>query len=317
MPSDAVQQLEHRGTHVASIWTLLRWATQAGIGILILWWIVHRFNLDTGQLWGAVTGASLLSLTLAVIFFVISIVLKAIQFRICLLQPIPSVYLLGVFLSQNALLTFLPWRTGEIGLPLLLRRDRGISIVRSASSILIIRLIDLVIIGVVAVLGGVRLGFTVPWVTIALTIVAFGSLIYAANLVIRRRSLPQLIRNLRGVFDSIPNRASLARIVLLSSSVFVMSTFQSAFALQAFGLKISVGDVAVLNAGSLFAAVLPLHPPGGWGTIDFVQVVLLQYLNFQPDTTTPIILVTHFFYTFIVLLGGFLGWWLCRSISRT
>jgi uncharacterized membrane protein YbhN (UPF0104 family) len=172
------------------------------------------------------------------------------------------------------------------------------------------------IICVVAVLGGLRLGFTVPWVTIVLAIMTIGALICAVKVLVKRRSMPQYLRTLTVAFGSIPNRACLARIVLLSMSVFVMTTLQSAFALQAFGLKISMADVAVLNAVSLLAAVLPLHPPGGWGTIDLIQVVLLQYLDFQPDITTPIILVTHCFYTVVVLFGGFVGWWLCRNAPR-
>jgi hypothetical protein len=271
-------------------------------------------NLNAGHLWNAVTQASLMSLTLAVVFFFSSIVLKSIQFRIYLAQPIPSFYLLGLFLSQNALLTFLPWRIGEIGLPLLLRRDRGISIVRSTSSIVIIRLIDLVIVGVLAVPGWIRLGFSVPWGAIVLIILALSALLCAAIVVFKQRPIPQYVRNLTVASRSIPHPSCLALIVLLSLGVFVMTTLQSAFALQAFGLEISIADVAVLNALSLLAAVLPLNPPGGWGTIDFLQVFVLENLNLQPEITTPIILVTHGFYTVIVLLGGFLGWCLCRNV---
>jgi uncharacterized membrane protein YbhN (UPF0104 family) len=313
MPGETVEQVGQRAAHAGSLLRILRWIVQPGIGIILLWWIVRWVKIDFEQLWTAVKEASLLDLALAVVFFLISIALKAIQFRFCLTLSASRLYLFGLFLSQNALLTILPWRIGEIGLPLLLRRNQNVPVTRSVSSVVIIRFIDLIFIGGVVVVSGAKLGIFVSWASLALIIVLFGSVFYFLKVVSQRPSALKFMRAIGGALESLSNPVALGCIVLLSAGVFVTTTLQSAFALRAFGLTVPLAEVAILNAASLLVAALPLHPPGGWGTIDLVQVVLLRELNFQPEITTPVILVTHGFYTLLVLLGGVVGWWLCRK----
>lgn len=316
MAGEAVEQIGQKGAHTVPPLRILRWVIQLGIGIVLLWWIVRWVNIDFERLWTAVREASPLNIALAVVFFVISIMLKMIQYRICLSMSVSNKYLFGLLLSQNALLTILPWRIGEVSLPLLLRRNQDIPLTKSVSSVLMIRLIDMVIVVAVVVMGGAKIGIYVSWVTLAVIVVILGSLLYGAKVVYQRLPTPKFVKAICVAFESLSNLVTLGSVVVLSVGVFVMTTLQSAFALRAFGLIIPLPEIAILNAASLLVAVLPLHPPGGWGTIDLIQVVLLRQLDFQPEITTPVILVTHCFYTFLVLLGGVVGWWLCRNISR-
>ncbi len=317
MQGDAIDRIEENAVRTIPTLTILRWIVQLGFGIILLWWIVRWVDVDSERLWTAVGKASPLDLALAVVFFVISIGLKTMQFRICLSSNVSNKYLFGLLLSQNALLTILPWRIGEISLPLLLRRNQDVPLTKSVSNILMIRLIDFAfIIVVAAATSGPKIRIYVSWVTLFVIVVILGSLFYAAKLVFRRVPTLKFVIAISVAFKSLSNPTTVGSIVLFSAGVFAMTTLQSAFALRAFGLTIPLLEVAILNAASLLVAVLPLHPPGGWGTIDLIQVVLLHQLNFQPEITTPVILVTHCFYTLLVLLGGGFGWWLCRNISH-
>jgi uncharacterized membrane protein YbhN (UPF0104 family) len=316
MPSEVIEQIGQKSARAVPPWRIVRWLIQLGIGTVILWWIVRWGNIDFEQLWTAFRKASALDLALAVVFFVISIVLKTIQFRICLSLPVSNRYLFGLFLSQNAFLTILPWRVGEISLPLLLWRNRDVPVATSVSSVIIIRLIDLIVIGAVVAVSGARLGIFVSLGILASCIIILGSALYFVKVISQRRSSPKFLRAISVAFESLSNLVTLGWIVLLSAGVFFTTTLQSAFALRALGLAIPLLEIAILNAATLIVAVLPLHPPGGWGTIDLIQVMLLRQLNFSPEITTPVILVTHCFYTFLVLLGGVVGWWICRNISR-
>ena len=123
---DAIERIGEKRAHSVSPLKATRWLIQIGIGLALLWWIVQWSKIDFEQLWLALSRASFLNLTLAVIFFVISMHLKTIQFQTCIGLTDLKRSLFGLFLVQNALLTILPWRIGEIGLPLLLLRNQNI-----------------------------------------------------------------------------------------------------------------------------------------------------------------------------------------------
>jgi uncharacterized membrane protein YbhN (UPF0104 family) len=123
-----------------------------------------------------------------------------------------------------------------------------------------------------------------------------------------------LLKTVASAIKPIVNPIRFLYFILLSVAIFILSTFQSMFALHAFGLALSVTDAAVLNALTLLAALLPIHPPGGWGTIDSIQIVILYRLNYQPEQLAAVILAAHCFYTLVVLSGGTVGW-IMRSRS--
>ena len=316
MLGDAIEIIGENRAQFVSPLKVIRWLIQIGIGLALLWWIVQWGKIDFEQLWLALSRASFLNLILAIIFFVISIYLKTIQFQTCIGLSDLKTSLFSLFLVQNTLVTILPWRIGEIGLPLLLLRSQNIPLTKSVSGIVIIRVVDLMIIVLVAAIGSTDLGIDISWKTLAILLVILAMVFSVARLIFQRISSLRMARAIRAIVTAIPNSMTLGKITMLSAAVFGASVLQSAFSLRAFGLTIPLPEIAILNAVTLLVAVLPLHPPGGWGTIDFIQLLVLQRLNIQPQIATPVILVTHGFYTLLVLLGGAFGWLLCRKLSR-
>jgi len=281
---------------------------QFTLGVVLLWWIVEWINVDSARITRAFGQASFTLLSLALICFAVSIVLKSFQYFVLLPSPIPSGYMVGVILSQYALLTFLPWRIGEISVPVWLRQDQKIPIVNSVSSLIAIRSVDLLIVSIVAMMGIRKLGFEVSFARIAVGIGIIGVLGCAAEFVVRRFWGQTMLKTVVTAIKPLGNPLHFGQLVLLSIAIFVLSTVQSMFVLRAFGLAVSLTEIALLNALSLLATLLPIHPPGGWGTIDSIQIVVLHYLGYQPERSAPVILAAHCFYTLLVLLGGIVGW---------
>jgi len=310
---DSIARIGEKRAQLVSPLKVTRWLIQIGIGLALLWWIAQWSNIDFEQLWLALRGASFLNLTLAIIFFVISIHLKTIQFQTCIGLTDLKMSLFGLFFVQNALVTILPWRIGEIGLPLLLLRSQNIPLTKSVSGIVIIRVVDLLIIALVAAIGSTSLGIDASRKTLAILLVILIIGFSAARLIFQRFLSLKIASAMSAIVACIPNSITLGKVGLVSAAVFGASVLQSAFALRAFGLTIPLPEIAILNAVTLLVAVLPLHPPGGWGTIDFIQLLVLQRLNIQAQIATPAILVTHGFYTVLVFLGGAFGWLLCRK----
>ena len=286
--------------------TAVQLTMQFGLGVLLLWWIITWVNLDGEQLVQVFTQASFFPLILAALCFTISMVLKALQYQI-FLRSTSGVYLIGIALSQNALLTFLPWRIGEMSFPLLLRKDYNIPITSSVSLLLVIRLVDLLIVVTVALVGSRKLGLDIHRAAVIFSVVAAVGLLFALNFALRNLAIGSL-QTFTATLEPLRNALHFGSFLLLSVSIFTLTTLQSTFALQAMGLAVTLPDIALLNALSLLAALLPIHPPGGWGTIDSIQVVVLKHLNYYPGTAVPVILATHCFYTLLILVGGIIGW---------
>jgi hypothetical protein len=281
---------------------------QFALGGVLLWFIVERVSIDWRSFGKIFAHASFIHLSWAIACFALSILLKPLQYSLLLPIPIRKNYMLGVILSQHALLTFLPWRLGEISLPVLLRQDQNVPLVNSISSVVAIRCGDLLIIAGVALVGIQRLGFEIGPSTIVWGIGAAAVLLTVAEITSRRLHGLSFLRILTTAVQPLFKLSCFGTLLFLSLAIFFLSTLQSMFALRAFGLAMSFGDVAVLNALTLLAALLPIHPPGGWGTIDSIQIVILQYLNYRPEQSGPVILAAHCFYTLVVFLGGCAGW---------
>jgi uncharacterized membrane protein YbhN (UPF0104 family) len=296
--------------------TICQLTIQFAFGVGLLWWIVNWFALDETHFIQAFGQASFLLLSLAVICFALSIILKLLQCRVLFSRPVPSGYMAGVILSQNALLTFLPWRIGEIGFPALLRKDQNIPIANSVSSLITIRCLDLLVVVIVATIGSQKLGFQMSLANVALAIGIVMAFVCAAKFALQRLRGRTLLNIFVDAIEPIRNPMRLGSVLLLSIGIFSLSTLQATFALQGLGLAVSLSDIALLNALTLLAALLPIHPPGGWGTMDSIQITILHYLNYQPEHSVPVILAAHSFYTLLVLSGGICGWILRGSSLR-
>jgi uncharacterized membrane protein YbhN (UPF0104 family) len=289
---------------------------QFALGVVLLWWIVDRVDVDSARITQAFGQASFGFLSLAVICFALSIILKSLQYFALIPSPISSGYMAGVILSQHALLTFLPWRIGEISLPVLLRQDQKVPLVNSVSSLIVVRSVDLLIVLIVATTGIQKLGFEVSFARIAFGVGIVGVVGCAADLLARGFRGQTLLETVVPAIKRVNNPLIFGNLLLLSVAIFFLSTAQSMFVLQGLGLAVSLTDVALLNALSLLAALLPIHPPGGWGTIDSIQIAILHYLNYQLEDSAPVILAAHCFYTLLILLGGMFGWILREKSLR-
>src|SRR5690349_20341557 len=103
---------------------------QFALGGVLLWLIVERMGIDWTRFGQIFANPSFVDLTWAVVCFVLSISLKPFQYSLLLPLTTPRIHMFGVVLSQHALLTFLPWRLGEISFPVLLHRDQGVPLVK-------------------------------------------------------------------------------------------------------------------------------------------------------------------------------------------
>lgn len=296
--------------------SVLRWSVllvQCGLGVFLLWWLAAQSNIDGRQVAQRFTQASFLHLTAGVLCYLIAMGLAALRYYLFLPTSTAIHYLVGTALLQNALLTFVPARIGELSYPLLLRRDYGIPIASSSAVIVVVRLVDLSVILAVSLIGSRKLGIDVHWSgTIFVVVLACLAIV---TLLVRHTKAPALLQTVVSALTPLRRPANVAILISLSVAIFTLTTIQSAFILEAMAFTVLIPDLALLNALGLLAALLPIHPPGGWGTIDSIQVAILAGLGYSPGISTPALLAAHSFYTLLILIGGIAGW-LVRARSR-
>jgi uncharacterized membrane protein YbhN (UPF0104 family) len=249
--------------------------------------------------------------------FLISISVTALRYRLFLPAAVSMHYLIGVSLIQQALVNFVPWRLGEASYPLLLRRDHAIPVPQGVAMLVAVRLSDLVVVLGFAVIALLRLGFESIWVIkIAAAGIALAAGLALAGWRLAPTRLAGLRRTLADAYRPLRSPSRQAAFVGLSLAIFALAIVQSSFILSALGFTVQPLDIASLQAVSLLFALLPIHPPGGWGTADAFQVLFFEQLGYSAAIVTPVVLVAHSVYTVLFALGGGVGW-LLHTRERT
>lgn len=297
----------------------LRWGfliAQCLLGVACLWILLHSIAIEPTRLLQQLSRLAMPMLALGVACFLGAIVLGALRYHLFLPGSIPFRYLFGTTLLQNALLTFVPWRIGELSYPLFLRRDYNIPIASSSAVIIVVRLTDLAIILAFGLLSG-GLHF-VDWRWLAAGVFVGSAVALTAVVMVWRTRLRQLevVQTALRTVGMLRDLRTVAQLLLTSTMIFILTTVQATFILHSVGFDIAFIDVALLNSLTLLSSLLPIHPPGGWGTVDSIQVIFLAQLGYAREITIPAILAVHILYTIIIFTGGVLGW-LIRGRTRS
>jgi uncharacterized membrane protein YbhN (UPF0104 family) len=293
-------------------WLLL--FLQCVAGVLLLWWIVTARGVDIKQITDRFTLASIGPFVLGLLCFLAAMWQMALRYRLFPALSLSIPYLLSITLVQNALLTFVPWRAGEVGYPFFLRVDHNIPVASSIAAILAIRLADTLIVVIVALAGASRFGLDLFRAGIVLAGIILLGILAVFFLPLWRKRAPAWIQALASTLQSLREPSRLVGFTLLSIGIFVATSLQSALILRAVALPIRLSDAALFSALTVLAALLPIHPPGGWGTIDSIQIWLLGQIGHSPEVSASAILAAHSVYTLLILSGGFGGWILRRIV---
>lgn len=268
-------------------------AVEAAIG----WWELAQRAAQSGPLPAVLVVAAL----------AVSYALRALRLRARLRADgdVPLIDVVRVFAVHNAANWLLPARTGEVSLPLQLRRHFGVPLARGAGMLLWLRLQDL---HVIATIGGlVLLGFGhgasrwagAPALVLGLLLPALGC--YLAPRLARRS--PRLQRVL----------AAAPRDVGVVIRDLALSWLAWTSKLAGLGLALALlvplpPAAGILGAlGGDVAAILPVHAPLGAGTYE--SGVLLGLMPWTPGLANALSAAVqlHALLLCVALSGGALG----------
>ena len=305
------QMQDKQGKRGARVWKWLGIFAQIVLAVFCLYQITASSHIHIKQIEQPLVHLSWSYLLLGITCFVVVMIFSALRYYLLLPKTVPLRYLLATSFVQNALLSFLPWRLGEVSYPFLLRRDYNIPIAQSTALIIMIRVVDLLVVLAVAATAGPQLGLPTQWL---LLIMIVGLLVFCGvALYFRKHQMPRRFTSAVTALEGLQDPRRFFAFMLLSTTMFVLTTLQSVFILRAMALGISFRHTAILNALGLIIGLLPIHPPGGWGTMDSLQTLLLDRLGYREAQALPSILAAHSVYTVLIFIGGILGWLLLKQ----
>jgi uncharacterized membrane protein YbhN (UPF0104 family) len=290
----------------------LRWAArlaQVALGLALIWWLFRSGVVDGAELAARMRQADGGLLLAAALCLLLTNLVIAARYRLLLPAEVGLGYCFSLTLLQQALVTFVPWRLGEASYPLLLRRDYGLSLAQGAAGLLAVRLTDLLLTLGVGLAAAARLGLELRWIVLA---AAGGAVVTGLAAIALRFLLPgvsaQLWALARTTMAPLRGARRAGGFLSLSVASFCLGVLQSSLVLAAFGFAIHPLDAAALQALSLLFALLPIHPPGGWGTTDAFQLMLLAQMGYEAAGVAASVLAAHSYYTLLILIGGAGGW---------
>lgn len=304
---------EGKKNGVRPLWMII----QIALGIFAFIWLFKWGGISFDQVIDRAKHISLLPILIGILLFSFAALLNALRYSLFFGNTINLRYLTGLYLFQNTLITFIPWRLGELSYPILLYKDHGVPASKSLAVLLLIRLTDFSIIFFILLISGYRVSIRLEWMSIffGIVVVAIFSLIIL-NKWVKKSFLQKLFQSLKFTIKLILNTQTITLLFVFSVILIAVMALQTKLILEAVSLRMGYIQVLVFNAISFIAALLPIHPPGGWGTMDSIQLFVIGNMGYDPRTSISSILVAHTIYSVIILVGGAIGWLLRKNIWK-
>ncbi len=241
----------------------LKWAVSFGIVLLFLYFL-YRFN-TLKRLLELTAGVNPAWLFASAVPYALSYTVRAKRFSVAF-PEIPGLQLVAVVAVHTFLNNILPLRSGELSLPILLRRFSGVRMHASSTVLLLLRLLDLLSVAFLfsACALALRTGTSVGLFTALLA----GCL---ALLAVTARVLSSKKGTLGEVATVAKNMLSPLNFLLLfclSLAVWLLKFTSFYLIMTAGGVNLSFLETVFVSTFGEITTVLPVHSFGGFGTYE-------------------------------------------------
>lgn len=221
---------------------------------------------------------------------------------------------LQLILLNNALNLLLPARTGEASFPILLHRWFGVPIAEGAGTLLWLRLLDLNVLGVLALLTFAPALLPLPmpaWPLLALLTALLPLLAPLLNHALSQRLAARAGKSAqlaRKVLAGIPRKTT--QVLLDLALTWSAWGIKLAALAAVFAALAQLSPVAALLGaiGGDLSTVLPIHTPGGFGTYEAGVMALASPLASPTPALLAAAVNLHILVLGIALAAGALAW---------
>jgi glycosyltransferase 2 family protein len=291
-----------------------------GISVIALWVVVGTVDLAAAG--DALARADLRWVALLAVFIGLDVVLRAVRWRM-LLAPVARVpfraaltALLVGYLANN----ILPARLGELIRCHVLGDRTGVSRSTILGTVVVERIVDTAVVvaiaafailvlsvrGVVAAAIGVGVAITAVLVIGVLLAMVAHRLPFAERAAARLAARPELARILSRLREGLAvagRPQTMLQSIGLSVAGWSCSVLGFAAAAQAVGIEPTIGQAALLAAGTNLATAIPAGP-GYIGTFELAAVTIATSVGLPEGPALAFALIVHVATIVLTSLGG-------------
>jgi uncharacterized protein (TIRG00374 family) len=299
---------------------LARAAIGVAISVVALFLVVR--SVDLGAAWSTLQRAEPRWVALLLAFVGVDVILRALRWR-ALLAPVAKVSVratLGSLLVGYLANNVLPARLGELVRSHDLGERTGISRSTILGTIVVERVVDTVVVVAIAALailvlsvrGIVASAVLVGLAVSALLVVGIGVGIAAHRLpgadrlrtfVSRWPRVHDLLRRLRAGLRVASDLRTMGMAVLLSVGSWSATVLAFAAAAQAIGIEPTMGQAALLAAGTNLATAIPAAP-GYVGTFELAAVTIAGSVGIAAEPALAFAVLVHATTLLLTSVGG-------------
>lgn len=260
------------------------------LAVLLAWFVVSRTDLD--QVRAVFENISARGLVIYFLLFLLSVMAKALQYRIVIGHEVAYPRVLNVVVLQNVVSNFLASSAGIASYVALLRVEHGVKVGRAMMAFILTKVGDLTVLFLLLFgsLWGVWSRIqVVRWVTILLLVGTALFLVTFSLVVIFRGRFAGLMRSLSGrlrlsrfsvinkgldVLDALARQEQAEILmkmggVLAGSSVYLIVTFFWLYSgLRMFGIHLDIWEISFSSAYYHLITYVPIQIFGGLGVTE-------------------------------------------------
>ena len=293
-----------------------------GIAISVVALALVVRSVDLGAAWNALRSAQPGWVLLLVLFITGDVLLRAVRWRV-LLSPVAAVpfratlaSLLVGYLANNVL----PARLGEIVRSHDLGERTRVSRSTILGTIVVERVVDTLVVVVIAavailvlsvrgvvasaVLVGLALsGLLVVGIAVGMAAHRLPGADRAATFIGRWPRVRQVLIRLRAGLAIVSNVRVMATAVVLSIASWSFTVLAFASAAQAVGVEPTIGQAALLAAGTNLATAVPAAP-GYVGTYELAAVTIAASVGIGRESALAFVILVHVVSLLLTSVGG-------------
>ena len=233
--------------------------------------------------------------------------------------------LFAIVLVNNLVINLLPFRIGELSLPVLLKKYSGIEKKEGFLLLFYLRIMDIIVVMLLFLTVILLFSSSVVYLTDVLYIFALFLLLFALVALFKSDKILSVISDFAkkesryGFFKKVSvsidrllpiykfYKNKMGETIVLSVLIFIILIFVFGFVLKAYPISLSCTDIIIISLITTTITSLPINGVAGIGTIELGISSFLMSLGISKNLSVGIAFNYHFIYLIFIVFFGSLG----------
>lgn len=266
---------------------------------------------------------NLIYISISLILYFILTFVRASRIKLLINENSNIKNLFAIVLANNAVINLLPFRTGELSLPVLLKKYAGVEKKEGLLLLFYLRTIDAIIIlaffiiivllfseNIIQFKGISYAPVLLLLLFLFLALFKIDKIISMAGKLAKKRNRSGQLNNIADSIDKLSlvykfYKSRIKKTSVLSILIFTTLIFVLGFALKAYPIDLSYADLIMVSLIIIIITSLPVNGIAGIGTVELGISSFLIFSGINKDLSVSVAFNYHFIYlVFIIFFGS-------------